>query len=71
MDDLPESSGSWYDDLEMDPDLQHEEKTLDEDTIMKMMKMGFWVNGVANTIISILGIIGMSQPTNYKSSLVQ
>ena len=65
MDDLPESSGSWYDDLEMDPDLQHEEVTETPDP------MSFWVNGVAHTIISISGILGMSQPTNYKSSLVR
>jgi len=52
MDDLPESSGSWYDDLAMDPDLQHEEEVMD------FRVMDFWVNGVAQTIISISGIIG-------------
>jgi len=53
MDDLPESSGSWYDDLEMDPDLQHEEEVIGRPDLMD-----FWVNGVAHTIISISGIIG-------------
>ena len=53
MDDLPESSGSWYDDLAMDPDLQHE-----EEVIGRPDSMDFWVNGVAHTIISISGIIG-------------
>ena len=60
MDDLPESSGSWYDDLEMDPDLQHE-----EEVIGRPDPMDFWVNGVAHTIISISGIIGRSRPTDY------
>jgi len=53
MDDLPESSGSWYDDLEMDPDLQHEEEVIGTPD-----PMVFWVNGIAHTIISISGIIG-------------
>ena len=61
MDDLPESSGSWYDDLAVDPDLQHEEEVMDSRV------MDFWVNGVAQTIISISGIIGMSQPRDYNS----
>jgi len=52
MDDLPESSGSWYDDLEMDPD-PHEEEVIGTPD-----PTDFWVNGVAQTIISISGIIG-------------
>ena len=60
MDDLPESSGSRYDDLEMDPDLQHEEEVIGTPD-----PTDFWVNGVAQTIISISGIIGMSQPRDY------
>ena len=61
MDDLPESSGSWYDDLEMDPD-PHEEEVIGTPD-----PTDFWVNGVAQTIISISGIIGMSQPRYYNS----
>ena len=65
MDDLPESSGSWDErGLVFDPDLEYYGENQNEtyETYMgETPRMAFWVNGVLHTIISISGIISMSQ----------
>ena len=59
MDDPPESSGSYMDDMELN---MNNDNGSYETYLGETPRMYFWVNGVLHTIISVSGIISMSQP---------
>ena len=64
MDDLPDDFAKHFEDYSD----QHLNET--DTDVAEVPQMDFWVNGVLHTIISVSGIISMSQPIEYKSSFV-